>query len=112
MIGKGSKGTILGSRSILILFGVDISQVYTLNCSCKLCASDVCKFTSIGFPGGTVVKILLPMQETQETRVQSLVGRSPGGGNGNSLQDSCLENFTDRGAWQATAMGSQRAGHE
>ena len=33
-------------------------------------------------------------------------GRSPGGGNGNPLQYSCLENPMDRGAWQATAMGS------
>ena len=29
-------------------------------------------------------------------------GRSPGEGNGNPLQNSCLENSTDRGAWQAT----------
>ena len=29
-------------------------------------------------------------------------GRSPGGGNGNLLQYSCLENPMDRGAWQAT----------
>ena len=29
-------------------------------------------------------------------------GRSPGEGNGNPLQYSCLENFMDRGAWQAT----------
>ena len=28
-------------------------------------------------------------------------GRSPGGGNGNPLQYSCLENPTDRGAWRA-----------
>ena len=28
-------------------------------------------------------------------------GRSPGGGNGNPLQYSCLENPKDRGAWQA-----------
>ena len=28
--------------------------------------------------------------------------RSPGGGNGNPLWCSCLENPTDRGAWQAT----------
>ena len=28
-------------------------------------------------------------------------GRSPGGGNGNPLQYSCLENPMDRGAWQA-----------
>ena len=30
------------------------------------------------------------------------LGRSPGGGHGNPLQHSCLENPTDRGAWQAT----------
>ena len=30
------------------------------------------------------------------------LGRSPGGGHGNPLQYSCLENLTDRGAWQAT----------
>ena len=30
------------------------------------------------------------------------VGRSPGGGNGNPLQYSCLENSMDRGACQAT----------
>ena len=30
------------------------------------------------------------------------LGRSPGGGNDNSLQYSCLENPMDRGVWQAT----------
>ena len=30
-------------------------------------------------------------------------GRSPGGGHGNSLQYSCLEDPTGRGSWQATA---------
>jgi len=30
------------------------------------------------------------------------LGGSPGGGHGNPLQDSCLENAMDRGAWQAT----------
>ena len=29
-------------------------------------------------------------------------GRSPGGGQGNPLQRSCLENPMERGAWQAT----------
>ena len=33
------------------------------------------------------------------------LGRSPGGGNGNLLQYSCLENPTDRGAWWATVYG-------
>jgi len=32
-------------------------------------------------------------------------GRSPGGRLGNPLQYSCLENPTDRGAWQATVHG-------
>ena len=32
-------------------------------------------------------------------------GRSSGGGNGNPLQDSCLANPMDRGAWQATFHG-------
>ena len=32
-------------------------------------------------------------------------GRSPGEGNGNPLQYSCLENPMDRGAWWATAHG-------
>ena len=29
-------------------------------------------------------------------------GRSPGEGNGNPLQYSCLDNLMDRGAWRAT----------
>ena len=33
------------------------------------------------------------------------LGRSPGGGNGNPLQYSCLENPMDRGAWRVTAHG-------
>ena len=32
-------------------------------------------------------------------------GRSPGGGHGNSLQDSYLENPMDRGAWRASVHG-------
>ena len=35
-------------------------------------------------------------------------GRSPGVGNGNPLQYSCLENSMDRGAWRATVHKSQR----
>ena len=32
-------------------------------------------------------------------------GRSPGGGNDNPLQYSCLENPMDRGSWQAVVHG-------
>ena len=40
------------------------------------------------------------------------LGRSPGGGNGNTLQYSCLENLMDRGTWQATVHGLTRARHD
>ena len=33
-----------------------------------------------------------------------VLGRSPGGGHGNPLQYSCLENPMDRGAWQAAVL--------
>ena len=32
-------------------------------------------------------------------------GRSPGEGNGNPLQYSCLENFMDKGSWPAVVYG-------
>ena len=38
-------------------------------------------------------------------------GRSPGEGNGNPLQYSCLENAMDTGAWQTTVCGVTRVGH-
>ena len=38
-------------------------------------------------------------------------GRSPGEGNGNPLQNSCLENSMDRGAWQATVRGAAKTLH-
>ena len=38
-------------------------------------------------------------------------GRSPGEGNGNPLQYSCLENSMDRGTWQATVHGVTRVRH-
>ena len=38
-------------------------------------------------------------------------GRSSGGGHGNPLHSSCLENPTDRRAWQAAVRASQRVKH-
>ena len=38
--------------------------------------------------------------------------RSPGEGNGNPLQYSCLEKPMDRGAWQATIRAVARVGHD
>ena len=55
-----------------------------------------------GFPSGSALKNPVAMQATQETLVQSGLGRSPGEGHGNPLQYSCLENPMDWGAWRAT----------
>ena len=43
------------------------------------------------------------MQETKDMGLIPGLGRSPGGGNGNLPQYSCLENPMDRGAWWGTA---------
>ena len=41
-------------------------------------------------------------EDTGDLGPLPVLGRSPGGGNGNPLQYSCLENPMDRGAWWAT----------
>ena len=43
--------------------------------------------------------------DTGDTSLIPGLGRSPGEGNGNPLQYSCLENPMDRGAWRATVHG-------
>ena len=48
--------------------------------------------------GGTRDTVLIPES-----------GRSPGVGNGNPLQYSCLENSMDRGAWWATVHGAAKS---
>ena len=55
-----------------------------------------------GFPYVSVVKNLPDnARDTGDSGSISGSGRSPGGGNGNPLQDSCLENPRNRGAWWA-----------
>ena len=63
-----------------------------------------------GFPDSTVVTN--PPANVGDTGSNPGLGRSPGGGNGNPLQYSCLENPTDRGAWQARVHRSQSVGHD
>ena len=43
--------------------------------------------------------------DVKDTGLITELGRSPGGGDGNPLQNSCLENPMNRGAWQVTAHG-------
>ena len=52
-----------------------------------------------------VAQIVKNLPAVQETWVQSLMGRSPGGGHGNPHQYFCLENAMDRGAWEAAVYG-------
>jgi len=57
----------------------------------------------MGFPGGAVVKN--PPASAGTAGDEGLIpglGRSPGIGNGNTLQNSCLENSIERGVWWAT----------
>ena len=56
-----------------------------------------------GFCGGSVVKN--PPASAGEAGSIPGSGRSPGEGNGNLLQFSCLENPMDRGAWWAIVHG-------
>ena len=56
----------------------------------------------MGFPGGTVVRNQ-PVNARDEGDTSLILGsgRSPGLGDGNPLQCSCLENSMDRGDWWA-----------
>ena len=65
----------------------------------------------MGFPGGAVVKNL--PTNAEDARDMGLIpemGRSSGGGNGNLLQYSCLENSMDRRAWRAAVHGATKNG--
>ena len=59
------------------------------------------------FPRGSLVKN--PPANAGELGVISGLGISPGGGNGNPLQYSCLGNPMNRGAWRATVDGVKKS---
>ena len=62
-----------------------------------------------GFPGGSVVKNLSANAgDIRDMGSIPVSGRSPGGGNGNPFQYSCLGNPMDRGAWWVTVHGSHK----
>ena len=72
----------------------------------------LCKFSlslnlkhisTLSFPGGSEDKASACNAGDQGSTPG--MGRSPGEGNSNPLQYSCLENPMDRGAWQATVHG-------
>ena len=63
-----------------------------------------------GFPGGSDGKE--SAHNVGNTGLIPGLGNSPGEGNGNPLQYSCLENSMDRGAWQATVYRITKRGTE
>ena len=63
-----------------------------------------------GWGGASQVALVIknPPANAGDLRVVDSIpgsGRSPGGGYGNSLQYSCLENLMDRGAWRVRVYG-------
>ena len=68
-----------------------------LCCKCLSCCSER---NQKGFPCGSVVKN--PPASTRDAGSIPGLGRSPGGGQVNPLQYSCLENSMDRGTWWST----------
>ena len=64
----------------------------------------------VSLVGGSAVKN--PPANAEEAGSIPGLRRSPGEGNDNPLQYSCLENLIDRGAWWAIVHGvTKRAGH-
>ena len=83
---------------ILLKDGLDNFEHYYTSmwdeCNCAVV------WAFLGFPGGSEVKASASNAGDPGSIPGS--GRSPGKGNGNPLQYSCLENPMDRGAWRAT----------
>ena len=67
-------------------------------------------YTKLGFPGGSDGKASAHNAGDPDS-IPGL-GRSPGEGNGNPLQYSCLQNSMGRGAWQPTAHGVKESEHK
>ena len=66
--------------------------------------------SSTGFPHSSVGKE--SFCSAGDTSLISGLGKSPGEGNGNPFQYSCLDYPMDRGAWQAIVHGVTRVGHD
>ena len=82
------------AKTFFFFFSADLSRLYST-------------IYSKGFPGSSAGK-----EFACNARDPGLIpesGRSPGGGQGNPLQYSCLENPMDRGAWRATVHGAAKS---
>ena len=99
------KPTALGLGSTLL-------TPFKLNYLTKDCVSN--KVTLRGTWGLDLQHINLreTHNQTHKRLKLSETFKTDGEGNGNPLQDSCLENSRDRGAWRATVHGLQRIRHD
>ena len=115
---KGEKKRMQKQEKGVLIFSSDgfsseiIAFIHVCVCVCVCVWMCMCVCTNMqiyvlkkqsliwGFSGGSVVKN--PPTITGDVGSIPEWGRSPGEGHGNPLQYSCLENPTDREAWQAT----------
>ena len=65
----------------------------------------MCACLYVGFPGGASKELPATAGHVTDTCSIPGLGRAPGGGHGNPLRYSCLENPMDRGAWRAAVHG-------
>ena len=95
-----SLGALSSIYIISVYFLEDFEKLKNIFIACnELLKFGSHKIIDRGFPSGSVVKD--PPANAGEADSIPGLGRSPGEGNGNPLQCSCLENSMDRGAWQA-----------
>ena len=83
------------SSLILECYSSDLFKVRIRECMC------MCIHIYMGFSGGSVIKNLLA--KAGDVGLIPGLGRSPGEGNGNPLQYSCLRNPVDRGVSKDSA---------
>ena len=107
---------------ILTVFGG--SRMLSSRCFVTFCPAFLVAFTqglvqnvqtsrSQGFPGGTSGKEpACQCRRRKKPRFDPWVEKIPGGGYGNPLQYSCLEDTMDRGAWGPQSLGFQRVGRD
>ena len=98
--------------SLSIQFAFLSHTLYNLLCTAVICiyagfSNRLVAFNRQGLPWW-----LRTVNNVEDPGSISGLGRSPGEGNGDPYQYSCLKNSIDRGAWQATVHGSQRVGHD
>ena len=107
--GKIKLGLAWYLRIILIPNKADVSPtLITVGFPEQVDCFSLCR-GPLGFPVGSVVKDLPAITGDDPWGFYLWSGRSPGEGNDNPLQCSCLGNPMDRGAWWATVHGVTRS---